>query len=422
MTSVSRSAQFAKIHKVLKKHYKPVAPPEDRPVLEHLLFACCLEDARYEAAEEAFAALDNTFYDWNEVRVTSISELGEVMAVLPDPRLAANRLKRVLHGIFEEMYDFNLEDKRKKNLGPTVKWLEKLDGSSKFIVGYVVQAALGGHSIPIDAGTMSVFRLLDLVTDKEAATGEVPGLERAVAKSKGAEFGSLIHQLAADYSANPFSPQVRDIILQIDSDAGSRFPQRRQAKAETAAAHESTEHAAKGQKAETAASPHAGPARGKKGDAAAAGKPHAPDAKSEAKSDGKKGGKKETHAATEHAATGHTVDEAHHAEKAAKAAKAETAAHKTEKQGKAAHAEKPAAGKPDSEKHPARHVEKHAAKGTEKAADKPVAHEKHSHEKHAHEKHDGKSGKSEKSGKHPAAGEPAKEPHAGEGMSKRKPR
>jgi endonuclease-3 len=238
MASASRSALFGKIHKVLKKHYKPSAPPGDRAVLEHLLFACALEDARYEQAEEAFAALKHTFYDWNEVRVTSISELSEVMATLPDPRAAANRIKRVLHAIFEELYCFDLEDKRKKNLGPTVKWLEKLDGTSRFVVAYVIQAALDGHSIPVDAGTMAVFRVLDLVTEKEAATGEVPGMERAIAKSKGAEFGSLVHQLAADYSANPFSQHVREILLAIDPEAAARFPQRRQPRPESPTAPE----------------------------------------------------------------------------------------------------------------------------------------------------------------------------------------
>ena len=65
----------------------------DRSVLEHLMFACCLEDAGYDAAEEAFAALEHTFSDWNEVRVTSLSELSEVMARLPDPRAAGSRIK-----------------------------------------------------------------------------------------------------------------------------------------------------------------------------------------------------------------------------------------------------------------------------------------------------------------------------------------
>ena len=196
-------------------------------MIEHLLFACCLEDAHHDAAEESFAALVHTFFDWNEVRVTSISELSEVMACLPDPRAAANRIKRVLHSIFEATFNFDLEDLKKKNLGPTVTWLEKLDGTTSFVVSYTVQAALGGHAIPIDAGTMAVLRVLDLVTEKDAAAGVVPGLERAVAKSKGIEFGSLLHELGADYSANPYSAPIRDILLQIDPECGGRLPKRR---------------------------------------------------------------------------------------------------------------------------------------------------------------------------------------------------
>ena len=227
MTAVSRTSQFAKVHKVLKKHYKAALPNAARSVIEHLLFGCCLEDARHDAAEEAFAALVHTFFDWNEVRVTSISELSEVMACLPDPRSGANRIKRVLHAVFEATFNFDLEEYRKKNLGPTVAWLAKLDGTSPFVVSYVVQAALGGHSIPIDAGTMAALLVLDLVTEKDAAAVVVPGLERAVAKSKGIEFGSLLHELGADYSANPYSSPLRDILLQINPDCASRLPKRR---------------------------------------------------------------------------------------------------------------------------------------------------------------------------------------------------
>jgi len=232
MTAVSRSAQFAKVHKVLKKHYKPSLPVAGRSVLEHLLFACCLEDARHDAAEEAFAALVHTFFDWNEVRVTSISELSEVMACLPDPRAAANRVKRVLHSVFEATFDFNLEEYRKKTLGPTVEWLRKLDGVTPYAVSYTVQAALGGHSIPIDGGTMAALRVLGLVSEQDAAAGVVPGLERAVAKSKGPEFAALLHELGADFAANPYSAAVREILLQIEPECAGRMPKRRLSRAE----------------------------------------------------------------------------------------------------------------------------------------------------------------------------------------------
>ncbi len=231
MGSVSRTAQFTKVAKVLKKHYQPAANPPERSVLEHLLFACCLEDAQYEAADEAFAAIAHTFFDWNEVRVTSIAELGETMGRLPDPRTAANRLKRVLQSIFEAAYAFDLEEYRKQNIGPTVKWLHKLDGTTHFTVSYLVQAALGGHSIPIDSGTMAALRLLDLVSEKDARAGVVPGLERAVTKSKGISFGSILHQFGADFSANPYSPAIRKVLLEINPEVKDQLPKRRAAKA-----------------------------------------------------------------------------------------------------------------------------------------------------------------------------------------------
>ena len=231
MASVSRTSQLAKVFKVLKKHYQPVSVDSNRPVLEQLLLACCLEDAHYPAAEDAFAAVVRTFFDWNEVRVTTISELAEVMSGLPAPRKAANRFKRVLQSVFEDTYAFDLEESRKKNLGPTVQWLKELDGSTEFIVSYVVQAALEGHSIPVDGGSVQALHVADLVSDKDLAKGVVPGLNRAVAKSKGVEFGSLLHQFGADFTANPYAPAVRKILLQINPDCKDRLPKRRTKKA-----------------------------------------------------------------------------------------------------------------------------------------------------------------------------------------------
>lgn len=230
MAQHSRSAQIDKLYKVLRKHYKPVPVIAERSVLEHLLFACLLEDAGYEAAETALAALVHTFFDWNEVRVTSISELSEVMSMLPDPRAAAQRIKGVLQSIFEKTYCFDLEDRRKKNLGETQKWLRELNGATPFVVAYVTQAALGGHAIPIDRSTMQVMQIIELASEKDFAEWSVPGLERAIPKNKGAEFASLLHQLGAEFAVNPFSPHVKTILTEISPDAEQRMPKRRQPK------------------------------------------------------------------------------------------------------------------------------------------------------------------------------------------------
>ena len=226
MTATNRAAKIAKLQKVLNKHYKPVASPTDRTVLEHLLYACCLENSDHEQADEAFARLQESYFDWNEVRVTTVTELAECMTGFTDANDAATRLKRSLHSLFETHYSFDLDFLKKENLGKAIKTLEAYKGISQFVVSYVVQHGLGGHSIPIDQAALELALVIGLINEKEARKGEIPGLERAVPKTKGREFASLMHQLAVAYHRTPFSPQVRKTVLEIDSGAKDRFPKR----------------------------------------------------------------------------------------------------------------------------------------------------------------------------------------------------
>jgi endonuclease III len=287
MSAPSRSAQFAKLQKVLRKHYQPVSPVE-RPVLDQLLFACCLENAHYDKAEEAFAALVHTFFDWNEIRVTTVKELAEVLSSLPDPFLAANRIKRILQNVFEASYNFDLEDLKKKNLGVAVERLQKMNGTTVFAVAYVVQTALGGHSIPADSGTLRALRVAQLVTDKDVQEESVPGLERAIPKNKGAEFGSLLHQLGADFAANPYSSALHKILLQINPDVEALLPKRRAKEAKAAAVPvepkptPSKSHEGKSQESKSHA---AKPPEAKAHDKSPETKPHEPKAKTREKSE-----------------------------------------------------------------------------------------------------------------------------------------
>lgn len=227
MAASNRTAQFTRLHKVLKKYYTPVAPDPNRSVLEHLLFASCLENAHYRVAEEMFAALVHTFFDWNEIRVSSVRELSEVVSGLPDPMAAGHRVKRILQSLFEATYSFDLEELRKQNLGPAVERLEKIEGTTKFSIAYVIQSALGGHAIAIDSGTANALHVVDMATDADVAAGVVPGLDRAIPKTSGVEFGSLLHQLGADFAASPYSPSLHTILVEIDPSAKARLPSRR---------------------------------------------------------------------------------------------------------------------------------------------------------------------------------------------------
>jgi len=232
----NRAALLTKAHKVLKKHYKPVTPAAERPLMEQLLFALCLENATYEAAEQAYAALEANFFDWNEIRVTTVKELAESMTSLPDAAAAASNLRRALQAVFESNYSFEIEAMRKQNLGQAVAKLQSIAGVTPFAVAYITQAGLGGHAIPLDRGALWALQIVGIINEAEQQAGTVPGLERAIPKNKGIEFGSILHQLGADLIANPYSTNVHNTLLEISPEAKAHLPKRQPKKKDEAPA------------------------------------------------------------------------------------------------------------------------------------------------------------------------------------------
>lgn len=234
MSAKNRAGLIEKLFKVAKKNYTHNAPPSSRSVLEHMIYGCVLENSTIDAADESLAKLQENFCDWNEVRVTTVDELADVGGGLAMPQDAAASVKRTLFGVFETYFAFDIDFLRKENIGKAVQSFENFKGVSPFVVSYVAQNGLGGHSIPLDRSMISMFYVLGIVTEAEAEKGRVPGLERTIAKSKGAEFFGVVHQLAVAFSMSPFSKKVRDILLSINSDAKERFPKRASKKKEAA--------------------------------------------------------------------------------------------------------------------------------------------------------------------------------------------
>jgi len=226
MATPTRTQQLTKLQKVLKQNYKAVLPDTGRPVLEQVLFACCLENAGYEAAEKAFSQLGENYFDLNEVRVTTVAELAEALQQLPDPARAALSLRRVLQSVFESTYSFSLEHAKKNSIANGIKTLQGLQGVPAFVTSFVVSTGLGGHTIPLDDGALAVLWLSGLITQEEYDSRTVPWLERAIPKKAGKEFASLLHQFGADLLANIHSPALRKHILAINPDAKDLFPKR----------------------------------------------------------------------------------------------------------------------------------------------------------------------------------------------------
>ena len=223
MSASKRATLIGKLNTALKKHYKPLPTQPARPLLEHVLYASLLEDTPADLADEGMAKCEQEFYDWNEVRVTTVTELAQVLSRLPEPVVAARRLKSNLQAIFEEFYTFDLDHLKKDNLGKAVNKFEKMPGMTPFVLSYTVQHGLGGHSIPVDYSAMVIMLCTEVASQQEAMSGKVPGLERAIPKSKGIEFSGLLHQAAVALNKNLKDKASRAFIDAVSKGSSSRL-------------------------------------------------------------------------------------------------------------------------------------------------------------------------------------------------------
>ena len=223
MATSNRAKLITKLHSELKKKYSLPPSQPSRPLLEHLLYACLLQDAPVDLADEGFAKCEQEFYDWNEVRVTTVTELTQVLSGMPEPAKTARRLKEILQAVFEEFYAFDLDHLKKENLGKAVGKFEAMEPMTPFVLSYTVQHGLGGHSIPIDYAAMVIMLSTGIASQSEASAGKVPGLERAIPKNKGVEFSALLHEAGVALMLNGKDKTARGLLEAVVKGASTAY-------------------------------------------------------------------------------------------------------------------------------------------------------------------------------------------------------
>jgi hypothetical protein len=187
-----------KLVALLKKRYpSPVSQPE-RPVLETLLYAICLEDASVEQAEVAFEKLLHAFHDLNELRVSSITELSSIFDGMLSADWRAHRVRNVLHYVFEKNFEFEFETLRRKTLELAAKQLLKIRDLSPFDRNYTLQIALGTHVVPADRLMTNAAIWLGLVAPGETPEHAAESLKSAARKADVPVFAHYLRCLAVD--------------------------------------------------------------------------------------------------------------------------------------------------------------------------------------------------------------------------------
>jgi endonuclease III len=176
-------------------HAVPEPPAEPRPLLEEIVYAISREGSPPAEADAAYSRLRKAFIDWNEVRVSTVQEVGEFLRPLSAPGSRARRIIGLLQEVFEATYTFDLGELAKKGLKDTARKLRYYkEGVNDYAVAWVVQRTLGGHAIPLDEPTLRVLTRLGAIeeVDPDSLESIRGSIEHVVPKTRGPEFTDLM--------------------------------------------------------------------------------------------------------------------------------------------------------------------------------------------------------------------------------------
>ncbi len=183
LKSSDRQAILRKVSSVLKKKYGAHVPTDDRNVLETVLFGCCLENTTIDKAEAAYESLLKSFFDLNEIRVSSVSEIEQALGNISDAAWRAMRIRDVLQFVFEKYYEFDFEPLRRKTQDVAGKQVAKIKSLSPFVRLYTLQAGLGVHVVPMDDSTLRVIKWLGLISSDASPEEAAEEMKPSVLKS-----------------------------------------------------------------------------------------------------------------------------------------------------------------------------------------------------------------------------------------------
>jgi endonuclease III len=189
------SKKVSNLYRLLKSKRARVKGMTYERVMDALVYAIVGENMSKSAADAAIKRFDDYFVDLNDLRVSRIEEIVEVLGEdTPATRDIASKLVGALRAVFNEYNRVSLETLGKLGKRPAKQALEKIDGVSRFVVNYCMLTSLQGHAIPLTRQMIEYLRSNELV-HPEADEQEIEGfLTKRISAVNAYEFYVLLRR------------------------------------------------------------------------------------------------------------------------------------------------------------------------------------------------------------------------------------
>ncbi len=187
------SKKITALYQSLKRKNTKVFQVETQTVVDSLIYGIISEKLTEKETETAIKKFSEYFVDWNDLRVSKLEEIAELLGCdNAENRQAALILTKVLNNIYTENNQVNLESIHKLGKRPARQKLEKMEGLSRYTIDYCMLTALDSHAIPLTDIMVEYLQKNDLV-DSHADAGTIEGfLSKQISAKNGYEFYKLL--------------------------------------------------------------------------------------------------------------------------------------------------------------------------------------------------------------------------------------
>jgi len=206
------SKKVQKLYRSLKRKYpKPQKPVYDE-LVDALVYAIISENMSEAATKSAMKRFPDYFVDSNDLRVSRVEEIIEMLGEdTPVTRDTASALTRALRTIFNEYNTLSLESLKKIGKRPAKQVLEKIDGTSSFVVNYCMFTALQGHAIPLTKKMIGYLKSNQLI-HPDADEQQIEGfLARQISTENGYEFYTFLRRQSESRKARTKKKIIRKV-------------------------------------------------------------------------------------------------------------------------------------------------------------------------------------------------------------------
>ena len=151
--SKNYSRKIQKLNTSLSRKYPKVQKVVHDEPTDAIVYAIICSKLDEKKTESAIKRFSDYFIDLNDLRVSRIEEIVEMLGEdTPVTRAVASTITNVLRAIFNNYHKMSLQALKKMGKRPARQILEKMEGTSRFIVDYFFLNSRKGQAVTLTQG------------------------------------------------------------------------------------------------------------------------------------------------------------------------------------------------------------------------------------------------------------------------------